>query len=156
MFRYAQSLLLSHDEAEDAVHDLLERLWRDRDRLDGCRNLSCFVMTSVRNVCYDRLRSRQARTRRDEAALARAERSTTDAADGWEARDLVRRAMARLPTLQREALHLKEIEGYPTREIAVLLSLQEPYVRVILSRARVGLREILINMTDDERARRTN
>ena len=35
MFRYAQSLLLCADEAEDVTHDLLERLWRERDRLDG-------------------------------------------------------------------------------------------------------------------------
>ena len=28
MFRYAQSLLLCADEAEDVTHDLLERLWR--------------------------------------------------------------------------------------------------------------------------------
>ena len=27
MFRYAQSLLLCADEAEDVTHDLLERLW---------------------------------------------------------------------------------------------------------------------------------
>ena len=28
MFRYAQSLLLCADEAEDVTHDLLERFWR--------------------------------------------------------------------------------------------------------------------------------
>ena len=27
MFRYAQSLVLSSAEAEDVVHDLLERMW---------------------------------------------------------------------------------------------------------------------------------
>lgn len=30
MFRYAQSLLLCADEAEDVTHDLLERLWTER------------------------------------------------------------------------------------------------------------------------------
>ena len=35
MFRYAQSLLLSPAEAEDAVHDLLERLWRERGGWKG-------------------------------------------------------------------------------------------------------------------------
>lgn len=47
MFRYAQSLLLCADEAEDVTHDLLERLWQDRSRLDGCRNIASFVMTAV-------------------------------------------------------------------------------------------------------------
>ncbi|WP_418981854.1 RNA polymerase sigma factor [Alistipes sp.] len=153
MFRYAQSLLLSRDEAEDAVHDLLERLWRDRDRLDGCRSVASFVMTSVRNACYDHLRSLRARSQRDETVKTHAERVSTDAVDGWEARDLVRRAMAQLPQRQREALHLKEIEGYPTREIAQLLSTDEAQVRTILSRARCAMREILKRMTDDDTKR---
>lgn len=153
MFRYAMSLLLVRDEAEDAVHDLLERLWRDRSRLDGCRSVPSFVMTCVRNACYDRLRSRRARSQRDEALTVRSELSSTDAADGWEARDLVREAMGQLPPLQREVLHLKEIEGYPSDEIAALLALQEGHVRVLLSRARAGLREIIIKMTEDERGR---
>lgn len=97
MFRYAQSLLLCADEAEDVTHDLLERLWRECDRLDGCRDVASFVMVAVRNCCYDRFRSRQAGERRDNAVAGWAERSTTGDAEGWEARDLVRRAMACLP-----------------------------------------------------------
>lgn len=58
MFRYAQSLLLSPAEAEDAVHDLLERLWRERGRLEGCRRVDSFVMTAVRNRCLDPLPGR--------------------------------------------------------------------------------------------------
>ena len=138
MFRYAQSLLLCADEAEDVTHDLLERLWRERDRLDGCRDVASFVMVAVRNCCYDRFRSRQAGERRDNAVAGWAERSTTGDAEGWEARDLVRRAMACLPERQREVLHLKDIEGYPTREIAEIAACDEAQVRVILSRARVG------------------
>ncbi|KAA3157241.1 RNA polymerase subunit sigma-70, partial [Alistipes onderdonkii] len=48
MFRYAQSLLLCADEAEDVTHDLLERLWTERGRLDGCRDIASFVMAAVR------------------------------------------------------------------------------------------------------------
>ena len=53
MFRYAQSLLLCAEEAEDVVHDLLEHFWRDRDRLTVRRDAASFVMTSVRNRCFD-------------------------------------------------------------------------------------------------------
>lgn len=151
MFRYAQSLLLSADEAEDAVHDLLERLWRDREELPVCRNAASFVMTALRNRCYDRLRQRKACRQRADSLAGRTERLTTSAADGWEARDLVRRAMAALPERQREAIALKDLEGYPTREIAELLSTDEAQVRVILSRARQGLREALKRLTDDGR-----
>ncbi|WP_300721977.1 RNA polymerase sigma factor [uncultured Alistipes sp.] len=151
MFRYAQSLLLCAEEAEDVVHDLLEHFWRDRDRLTVRRDAASFVMTSVRNRCFDRLRQREAVRRRRETVATTAERATTHDADAWEARELVRRAMARLPERQREALHLKDIEGFPTREVAGILGCDEAQVRVLLSRARCGLREILKKMIDHEK-----
>ena len=71
MFRYAQSLLLCADEAEDVTHDLLERLWTERGRLDGCRDIASFVMAAVRNRCYDCLRLRRADGRRNNAVAVR-------------------------------------------------------------------------------------
>ena len=59
-------------------------------------------------------------------------------------------------TRQREVLHLKEIEGYPTREIAAMLGCDEEQVRVILSRGRMALRGILQKMRNDERTTRTD
>ena len=151
MFRYAQSLLLCAEEAEDVVHDLLEHFWRDRDRLTVRRDAASFVMTSVRNRCFDRLRQREAVRRRRETVATTAERATTHDADAWEARELVRRARARLPGRQREGLHLKDIEGFPTREVAGSLGCDEAQVRVLLARARCGLQEILKKMIDHEK-----
>ena len=128
MFRYAQSLLLRAEEAEDVVHDLLEHFWRDRDRLTVRRDAVSFVMTSVRNRCIDRLRQREAVRQRSETILHTSERVTTHDAEAWEARELVRRAMALLPERQREALHLKDIEGFPTREVAGILGCDEAQV----------------------------
>ena len=156
MFRYAHSLLLSSAEAEDAVHDLLERLWAERTRLDECRSVDSFVMTAVRNRCYDLLRRHRAAGRRADAVAGWTECSAAAEADRWEMRELVRRALACLPERQREVLHLKDIEGYPTREIAEIAACDEAQVRVILSRARNGLREVLKKMMDDERAGRKN
>lgn len=151
MFRYAQSLLLRAEEAEDVVHDLLEHFWRDRDRLTVRRDAVSFVMTSVRNRCIDRLRQREVVRQRSETILHTSERVTTHDAEAWETRELVRRAMALLPERQRETLHLKDIEGFPTREVAGILGCDEAQVRVLLSRARCGLREILKKMIDDEK-----
>ena len=151
MFRYAQSLQLSPAEAEDAVHDR-----RERGRLEECRRVDSFVMTAVRNRCYDLLRRHWADSRRDDAVAGWTECSAVAEADRWEMRELVRRALGCLPERQREVLHLKDIEGYSTREIAGMVACDEAQVRVILSRARNGLREVLKKMTDDERTTRTD
>lgn len=156
MFRYAQSLLLCAAEAEDVVHDLLERFWRERERLCVRSDVGSFVMTAVRNRCYDSLRRRVADRRRGEAAACRTDRFAAEDAERWEARELVRRAMACLPERQRETLHLKDIEGVPTCEIARMLGCDEAQVRVILSRARHGLREALKKWMDDERTTKTD
>lgn len=145
MFRFAQSLLLDRDEAEDTVHDLLERLWSRRERLAVSRNIEAFAMTAVRNACYDRLRRRQSVPRREELGSVRAVESG-ERADSGELRELVRRAMAQLPARQREILHLKEIEGYSTREIAELYASDEGSVRMTLTRARRQMRTLIEKM----------
>ena len=136
MYRYARSILGSAPEAEDATHDTLERLLSRRDELGLCRNLDSFALTALRNRCIDRLRARHEGEEPSEAL-----RSETDAVDRWATKELVRTALARLPLRQREVLHLKEIEGYTTHEIAVMLSTEENQVRTILSRGRKALRE---------------
>ncbi len=153
MFRFAQSILLSRDEAEDVTHDLLERLWCRQERLAECRNLDAFVMTAVRNACCDRLRSREAAARHGEEWRRTVAPVGESAAEGWELREMVRRAIARLPERQREAVHLKDIEGYETHEVAELLAADDAQVRVLLSRARRRLREIIEEMMEYETKR---
>ena len=57
-YRYAITLLRDRHAAEDAVQDLYERLWRRRIfiRMTGFRSL---VMTGMRNLCIDRIRTRR-------------------------------------------------------------------------------------------------
>lgn len=135
MYRYARSILGSQPEAEDATHDTIERLLNRRAELRLCRNLDSFALTALRNRCIDRLRSRH-----NEEQPSEALRSESDAVERWSSRELVRTAMARLPLRQREVLHLKEIEGYSTHEIAAMISTEENQVRTILSRGRKALR----------------
>lgn len=148
MFRFARTLLLRRDEAEDAVADVVARLLRKPERMTDCRDMRSFAMTAVRNRCYDLLRQRQAGTRRADALAAFTDPVAANTAEQWEARELVRQAMAKLPHRQREALHLKEIEGFATKEIAAMFATDEAQVRVILSRARCRLREEVEKLMD--------
>ena len=64
--------------------------------------------------------------------------------------------MASLPERQREVIHLKEIEGFRTCEIAEVIGCGEAQVRVILSRGRAALRGILQKLMNDERTTKTH
>lgn len=137
MYRYARTLLGDSDEAMDAVQDVMERLWKRRSSWKDILNTEAFVMRSVRNSCIDRLESRRTvHEIREVAHRAEAER--------WGEVQLVRSAMAKLPEKQRTVLHMKDIEGYRTEEIAEMLGIRENQTRVILSRARKALKNLIL------------
>jgi RNA polymerase sigma-70 factor (ECF subfamily) len=53
---------------------------------------------------------------------------------------LVREAIARLPEAARAVVTLRDVQGLSTTEVAKLLGLSEPNVRVILHRSRARIR----------------
>ena len=135
MFRLACSILGRSDEAEDMMQDVAERILRRQTRDIG--NIDAFLTRSVRNACIDRIRRRRDTT--PKIPDVPDERNP----DRWNERQLIHKAMGRLPEKQRIALHLKDIEGYSTKEVADILETDESNIRTILSRSRKALREII-------------
>jgi len=134
LFRFAATMLGNRDDAEDVVNDILERFWRRREEISKKGNPEAFALTSVRNLCIDRLRRRRETT--DEIPDSEAAESS----DGWSEVEMVRRAIRSLPDRQREIIHLRDIEGYTNAEIAQITGLAEDVVRVYVSRGRKALR----------------
>ncbi len=141
MLRFASTILHNKADAEDVVSKVSENLWRERDKLKANGSASSFAMTSVRNGCYDHHRYRQ-RHRHEEPSEALLTESNRE--EQGDTVELVRHAMQQLPERQREVLHLKDIEGYSTHEIAEIFAIEETNVRMILSRARGALRDIIV------------
>ena len=137
MFRLACSILGQSDEAQDMMQDVAERVLRKKEGLQEVENIDAFLTRSVRNACIDRLR------RRKDTTPKIPEVPDEKSPEGWSDRQLVHRALARLPEKQRLAVHLKDIEGYSGKEIARILETDEANVRTILSRGRRALREII-------------
>ena len=137
MFRLASSILGRSDEAQDMMQDVAERILRRQDSMNEVENVDAFITRSVRNACIDRLR------RRKDTTPKIPEVPDPKSPDRWSDRELVHKAMARLPEKQRLAVHLKDIEGYSNKEIADILETDDSNVRTILSRGRRALREII-------------
>ena len=137
MFRLACSILGRSDEAQDMMQDVAERVLRKQDGLQEVENIDAFLTRSVRNACIDRLR------RRKDTTPKIPEVPDEKSPEGWSDRQLVHKALARLPEKQRLAVHLKDIEGYSGKEIARILETDEANARTIISRGRRALREII-------------
>ena len=137
MFRLACSILGRSDEAQDMMQDVAERILRRQESLEDVRNIDSFLAKAVRNACIDRIR------RRKETTPKIPDVPDEKNPDRWNDRQIVHRALSKLPERQRLAVHLKDIEGYSNKELADILETDETNVRTILSRGRKALREII-------------
>lgn len=146
-YRYAAALLHDSVEAEDAVQDLYERLWRRRllIRSTGFRAL---VMSATRNLCLDRLRARE--RQRHLVPIDSAEVATTLTAHSLESESateelgrIARRIIEALPQREREVMHLREVEELPFAEVARVMGINEAAARMAASRARQRVKDEL-------------
>lgn len=143
-FRLAKSILRNADSAQDAVQDLIMKLWEKRNALDEVENIQAFTMRAMRNLCLDAIRQNH-----DEQNLPpEVEFVELNPHQQTEQKDMVMRIRAiidTLPELQRTIIQMRDVEGMELSEIAFITSLTENAVSVNLSRARQKIRERIFN-----------
>lgn len=136
----AYSILGNREDAEDVVQDVCARLLSKPLPLSLSRNPEAFAARAVMNACVDLIRRRKYQV--DVPNVP----EPVSAQENSEDMELVRKAMSHLPDRQRLVVYLKDIAGYPTEEIATMLSISENHVRTILSRARKSLRDLIMKI----------
>ncbi len=146
MYRLAKMMLISSDEAADAVQEVFTKLWVKKDQLNQISNRDAYFMRAVRNFCLDRIKSKQAKeSRLDSIEFMIQSQSEEQRYETEEATNIVEKLMWKLPEKQRLIVQLRDIEGYEFKEIAGILDMNENAIRTALSRARKTLKNELIN-----------
>ena len=144
LYRLAKRLLVSSEEAEDAVQEVYLKLWNGKERIKNYANPEAFAITMTKNYCLDRLKSKQA----SNLKIVHSNYQNSDnLAKKIEANDgvgIVFKIMETLPEQQRMILQLRDVEQFEFKEIAQMLESNETAIRVSLSRARKTVREQLI------------
>lgn len=142
VLRTAYRLLGDLTDAQDAAQEVLLRLFKHLDRIDGDPRPWLYRVTV--NVCHDHRRVAQASA--CERAVPGAETDWPDPAPGphrvlemEERKRLLMEALAKLPQREREAVVLRDIEELPTREVAQIMGVEEVTVRSQISMARLKL-----------------
>ena len=148
LYRVAYYILESQEDAEDAVQDLFTRLWKLRGTLGNIKNPAAFGITSIRNICLDRIRSRSASRTISPAPESFGSLPDPDAdldrvIIDRENMGKIRTCMARLPSKQRKVLEMRVFEDLPFNEIASRTGMSEVNVRVKLSNARKNLKRMM-------------
>jgi RNA polymerase sigma-70 factor (ECF subfamily) len=144
VYRLAKRLLVSRDEAEDATQELYLKLWKNKDSLEGYKNMEAFAMTMTKNYCLDQLKSKRA----SNLTLVHSNYANPESLQkSIEAKDeagLMLQLIDELPEKQRLIIQLRDVENYDFEEIAEILEMEQTAIRVTLSRARKTLREKFI------------
>lgn len=139
----AWRVLANRELADEVTQEVFLDLWNHPERFDPRRGtLRTYLLTRTHGRAVDVVRSEAARQRREERH-ARDDVATRDDVDLFAADLLtvehVRRAMARLSDVEREAIELAYFGALSYREVAATLGVPEGTIK---SRIRVGLRRL--------------
>jgi len=140
LYRFAFSILRNREEAEDAVQEVVLKLWNKRLLLHINKNIESFYMQSIKNHCFDVLRKQnQNLNYRNNASFTYSENLNIENIDLVEK---VKIEIQNLSTQQRMAIELKDFQGYDYEEISEILEQSVNAVRANVSRGRKKLYEI--------------
>ena len=154
---FALKLLGATDDAQDAAQEVFLRAFKYLHRLDVRRPIEPWLMQMTVNVCRNIGRNRLRRWHTfppmNEPDMRAAEDSTDPHSDlaGEQERQMLWRALDRLPEKERMAVVLRDIEGLTTTEVAEILGSSETTVRSQISRGRVRMKEAIDQMTGGRR-----
>ncbi len=144
LYRVARRILISHEEAQDSVQEIVIKIWERKEIIAQAKNIEAYAITMIKNHCLDRLKSKQANFVRLEDQFADQEDSleeTLTAQNTVEERILrVEQVINRLTEKQRTIWQLRDVEGYSFEEIEAIMDMNATAVRVTLSRARKEIR----------------
>jgi RNA polymerase sigma-70 factor, ECF subfamily len=141
--RYARALTRATDRADDLVQDTLVRALAKLHLWQPGTDLRAWLFTIMHHQYVNTVR-REARERAtvDIEQVSSSVAATTDPTAQRQLLELDR-ALARLPSEQREVVLLVGLEGMPYESVAEILGVPIGTVRSRLSRGRERLRELM-------------
>jgi len=143
-YAVARAIVLSHDDAEDAVQEGFLHAFRAMDRFRPEQAFGAWLHRIVANAALDIARRKKVR---DADELPETLSSPhRDPAEADELRMRLSQALETLNGRQRAVIVLHDVEGYNHAEIGALLGIPEGTARSDLHHARAQLRRQLGNL----------
>lgn len=155
-------LLHNRSDAEEVAGDVFVAMIKHKNSYDPDRTFSTWLFTIARNLCFNRMRKRKQTVsagyfskhnhqfqsldvpdHRDDSceSLAKSERAL-----------LVRQAIAGLPYEQKEALELRQYQGFSYAQISEILNCSLEKVKILIFRAKENLRVQLASFIREEQS----
>lgn len=143
----ARSIVLTHEDAEDAVQEGFLHAYRALDRFRPDQPFGAWLYRIMANASLDLVRRRKVRDA-DELPDSLAV-PFRDPGEADELRQRLQDALARLSGRQRSVIVLHDVEGFTHGEIGGMLGIPEGTARSDLHHARAALRRMLKDVRSD-------
>jgi RNA polymerase sigma factor (sigma-70 family) len=144
LFPLVARLLGDKTSAEDAIQEIMIKLWEKRKKLENHPNIKGFVFLTARNYCLDILRKKRVLINDGEFYLnILSDSNEQTQLENQELNEIIAEILKKLPKNQREIFIMRDIDGYDFIEIAATMELKISNVRVLLSRARKTISKAL-------------
>ena len=147
-------LLQNDAETEDAIQELMLKLWDKRKTLNKLDNFNGYILRMAKNHCLDVIKKKKPRYFGDEQQHKILNLPTDDKPfEHREKYEHVLKVIGALPEKYMQAIQYRDIDGLEFEEIKELTGYEVPYIRVLLSRARLMVRtEIQKTYSYEQRA----
>lgn len=143
LYRFALSIVGNAYDAEDILQEVLIKIWKRWDYFKGLDNKEAWAMTVTRNMSIDKLRATKRKSTADIDNFFDLSDSGPTPDVTTQSKDTIASILEvinELPTVQKDIVHLRDIEGYKYKEISDILGISVDQVKVNLHRARKRLK----------------
>ena len=141
VYRFILKNLRHEEDARDVVQTAFEKMWKNRNEVDGKRSKS-YLFTVAYHQMIDHIR----KVKRIQLKEEFEENGQVEHQHSNDLKKVLDKALNRLNDTQRSLVMLKDYEGYSYAEIGEIMDLNESQVKVYLHRARLQLREYLVKI----------
>ena len=148
-------ILKNEEETRDALQELMLKLWNKRTDLNQCSNLSAYIITTAKNYSFDLLKKKRPAVigENDEYKILNIAENGIDS-EKLEKYEYVHKTIEKLPEKLRTVIQLRDIDGLSFEEIKEMTGFEITYIRVILSRARLKVKQEVEKIYDYDETRR--
>tara|TARA_B100001245_G_C22891613_1_gene429506 strand:- start:770 stop:1273 length:504 start_codon:yes stop_codon:yes gene_type:complete len=137
IYPVAARMLGNTDDANDAVQEVMLKLWKQRNKLSKHPNIPGFAVLTARNHCLDLLKKRQIKLVPDAIDINTSSNLNSHSEIEWkELNGIIGELILELPEQQGEVLAMRDLDGLEFSEISEATGLKIEHIRVLLSRAR--------------------
>lgn len=138
IYRFMLKMTGNVADAEDLTQDTFAILWIHRRKIAGDKAKSYLFTTAYRRF-IDKVRHDKYLTLSDTLPETSVYHEYSDA------KEILSSILDRLPHNQKSAVLLRDYEGYSYDEIAQILDLTLPQVKILIFRARVAIKDYVKN-----------